>query len=264
MARRRYGTFTPARRAALRKAQLRSAELRRMQGRRATQIKYAKRAAVGVGVLGAVAGAGYAGHKAAGGKMIVSTRTPTVIHHATGKAIGPTGFRVRGKAVTYTSRNKMGDKTLLYAVGVNRNKVHGKKIRGGPQTVKQYKPTNADLKNMARHNRPLPHTEQYAREAMMVGHTTAHTYVNRKLEANEVIRRTKSYTSAMESKGKKVSAAHHMAASKYYSGQPRYTGGTVKPLKRLSRRKARRLSNRLNSYTTPTVLGSRKRQPKAS
>lgn len=287
MGRRRYGTFTPARREALRKAQLISAEKRRAQGRRATRIKYAKRTAIGVGVVAGVAGTGYAGHRLAGNQLIVSKRMPTPMKSSVSSTppkfdaqgfrvhggtvttnamtpVGARGLRVRGKSISYTSRNKKGDKTVLYAMGVRRPGVHGNKVSGHPRKVTEYKPTRADIKNMARHNRPLRHTEQYAREAMVMGHTTAHVYQNRKIEAGEAIRRTKSYVSAMQAKGKKVSAAHHMAALKYFSNQPRYTGGTVKPLKRMSRRRARRLYNRQNSFSSgPTVLGSRQRQPKA-
>jgi hypothetical protein len=286
---RRYGRFTPARRAALRKAQLASAQKRRAQGRRAKVKKYAKRTALGVGAVGAVAGAGYGAHRYQGNRLIVSKRTPTprrtktTVHGSpisfdthgfrtgtgvkvsshVGKPIGPRGFHRTPTGAAFTSRNKKGDKTILYAMGVNKKKVHGSKVGGGPQTVKDYVPTRGDFKNMMKHNRPVAHSEQYAREAMTMGHTTAHVYQNRRIEPGEAIRRTNSYVSSLESKGKEVSAGHRSAALKFFSDQPRYTGGTVKPLRRMSRRKARRLNNKRNSYSMgPTVLGSRKREKK--
>lgn len=308
MARRRYGTFTPARREALRKAQLASAAKRRAMGRRARVKKYARRTAIGVGVVGAVAGAGYGYHKASGSELTVSGKFPKVYHHVSGRRIGKTGLRrtpgglhatvgARGgkeRHIIYSHRinakrsyhlgvggHDMGKQARgfvkpspanphrfgvltkkHYAIGsvYRRSNVHGKKVRGAPHKVTEYKPTKADFKNMARHNTPRRHTEQYAREAMIIGHTTAHTYQNRKIEESEVIRRTNSYVKGMEAKGKKVSSAHRAAAAKFYRNQPRYTGGTVKPLKtKGSRRRAYKRFKRRNDmpYVNPRVLGSR-------
>jgi hypothetical protein len=257
MSRRRYGTFTPARRAALHKAQLISAEKRRAQARRQTVKKYVKRGAIGVGVVAAVGGAAYGGHRLTGNQVSVvrgvkpypGEKKNRVIRYGTG-------------SVSAMHTNRKGKQTvLLYSRGTKK-RVHGSKIGGPAHTVASFKPSKADFKNMAKFNKPQKGTEQYAREAMMVGHTTAHTYQNRRIEEAEAMRRTRSYVSSMEAKGKKVSAGHFQAAANFYRSQPRYTGGTVPPIKvKGSRRRAYRRFKRRNYSPpiNPTVLGRRKK-----
>jgi hypothetical protein len=256
---RRYGNFTPGRAAALRKAQLASAARRRGSGR--GQLVTRKRALGAVGVLaaaGAVGGAAYGVHRAQGNAIVSSVRTPTVRNPYSGKVVGaPRGLSRTPTGLAFTSRTAKGDKTVLYARGV-KGKMHGSKIGGAPHTVKNFKPSNADFKNMRRYNKPVRGTEQYAREAMKYPHGPT-AYLGRKVESGEAIRRTRSYVQGMEAKGKKVSVGHRMAASQFFSQQPRYTGGTVKPLKGMTRRRARRLYKTRNSIVDPRVLGSRKR-----
>jgi hypothetical protein len=214
--------------------------------------------------LAAVGGSAYAYHRASGSKFIAAQRSPTIFHHQTGRPVGTTGVQRFGKTVSYTHRNAKGDKTLLYAHGVRPRNVHGTKIGGHPAFVNNFKPSKANFKNMAKFNKPIPGTEQYAREAMAVPHGPT-AYLNRKIEAGEAIRRTRAYVQAQTAAGKKVSAGHHMAASKYFAAQPRYTGGTVKPLRRKATAGKRRRQNRFYSQrnaSTPTglpVIGSKKR-----
>lgn len=184
---RRYGTFTAARRTALRKAQAASAAKRRGHGKsKSTKTRrYAKRAAKTAGVLGAVGGAAYIAHKGTGGQVIRSTRTPTVYRSTThvagaplkfdsagfrvgtgrkvttqGKAIGKPGIKVTrmGKTVNIMHRNAKGDRHFGYAYGVNGP--FGKKISGHPTKVTSYKPPRARIHVKAFRQANFPHTQE--------------------------------------------------------------------------------------------------------
>lgn len=252
---RRYGSFTPARAAALRKAQLASAAKRRGTRR----VKYVKRAAVGVGVLGAIGAGAYGAHKAVGGRAIISgPHTPIP-----GSKSGVRFKRYQSGAVSVSTQFKGKEHIGLYAPHVAGKKVGG--VSGkGPVHLAKFTPSKGDFKNMRKFNKPIPGSEQYAREAMVVGHTTAHTYTGRKIEAGEAIRRTRAYVQAQEASGKHVNVAHHTAASNFFAAQPRYTSGSVKPLRRKTSKYGRKKQNRFyskrnSSVSTPTVLGSKRR-----
>lgn len=253
---RRYGSFTPARAAALRKAQLASAAKRRGRGR----IRTAKRIAVGVGVLGAIGAGAYGAHRAVGGRMIVSgPHTPTP---GSRSGIRVKNYSSGSKAIHIQRKGK--EHIGVYATHVAGSKVGGASGKG-PVHLAKFTPSKGDFKNMRKFNRPVPGSEQYAREAMTMDHTVAATIHNgRKIEAGEAIRRTRAYVQAQTAAGKKVNVAHHTVASQFFAAQPRYTSGTVKPLRRKASKGKRRRQNRFysqrnNSVSVPTVLGSKKR-----
>ena len=225
---RRYGTFTAARRAALRKAQLASAAKRRGRGKIRVSNR-TKRVAKAAGVAGLMAAGSYGAHKAAGNRLIVSKRTPTVYHHISGRAIGSRGLQTRKNLYTYTSRNKFGDKHYVYAFGVSQG-VFGGKISGHPRKVTQYKPPRARIRPITFHENNRPHSFEAFNEARRKYKSRGVSYPSTVSEA-EALRRTGAYVAARETSGKKVSAAERSKALRKYRGQSHRGSRSSLPLR---------------------------------
>jgi hypothetical protein len=140
---RRYGSLTPARRAALRRAQLASAAKRR--GRRR---QIATGFALGAGVLAVTAG-GYAGHqglKVHRGNQIL--RAQAMKNHPVSRSRGLSGIQIRTDSDKFYISSYRQDKSRMQVIS-KRNKVE-------PMTRQQAKHVSAMRREIKRVNTGHP------------------------------------------------------------------------------------------------------------
>ena len=182
---RRYGTFTPARRAALRRASIISANKRRGTGKKRLSTRTRrniKRAAITTGVVGAVGGGLVARHKLSGSSFtrtrhgpvgaltgnITGSRPRSITHgrvthmNVVGGTTKGSKARVIGRIkggyqVTYAGK-KQGPLGSYSSIKYTHHPLKPSHVLGRKTSAttahQPYKPTKADLKTMARHNYP--------------------------------------------------------------------------------------------------------------
>lgn len=174
-----------------------------------------RRTTKAVGVVGLVAGGAYGAHKLAGNQLIISSRTPTVTHHISGRKIGSPGVKRYGRTISVMHRNSKGDKHILY--GVSPNGVFGSKTRGHPAQPGPYKPRRAVVHPFAFKSANYPHTQ----EALVASRRRSTNRHRAKIGINEAeaMRRTNSYIQARSVHGRKVSNAERMKVLRKYRTQ---------------------------------------------
>lgn len=214
----RYGTFTAARRAALRKAQLASAAKRRGKGkgRSSKGRRYAKRTAKTVGVIGAIGVASYAVHRGNGNRFIVSgPHTPNPYQMQTKVKLR----RTSGGSISYTHLHLRGKRAGKETIALYARNVAGSKIKGRPG-AKDYKPRVSMVNPYTFRKNNYPHTTEAKRIASRKFRHSGNAYTRRISEA-EALRRTQSYVGAREYGGKGIRVSERDKAFAKYRKQTR-------------------------------------------
>ena len=169
----------------------------------------AKKVAKGVGIVALVAASGYAAHKASGSQLIISSRTPTVHHHVTGRPVGTPGFKRTGSTISYVHRNTAGDRHIVYTAHV-----HGQKVTTR-RSMPAYKPKRTFVRPSAFKKANYPHTQEAKNVA---GRKFKHSSFKSGISEAEAMRRSRSYASA---RGGKISYAEQNKALRKYRKQKR-------------------------------------------
>jgi len=178
----------------------------------------------GVGAVGA-------GVAVASRKGVITKTTGANVSTVTGKRL-PRGVSVsRTGVVLRTGKNK------------TRINVNGAKIAGSPSARNGYKPPNARTRRkMDKFN--YAHTESQKERSAMRFHPKGVAGVgNRRIETDEVGRRTNSYMNSLKSR--KQTERRRRQAQKYYETQPRYDARGSSPSHgRRGRKRKYELKNR--------------------
>jgi hypothetical protein len=232
---RRYGSFTPARRAALRKAQLASAAKRK--GRRRTVIR---RTAYTAGAVGLVGGTAVARHKLSGSTLTIGKHGPIGASGSPTGTHGVSAYRVGNTmGVLGRKRGPLADtRHVTYVHNRVDTKVLGRKIAGAPHKVVGYIPPNARAMN--KYNVPMTADQKdFSRQFGKTKEQFSHLRIT---EA-EAMRRTNAYQA---SRRRGLSSHQRSKALGYYRKQQRFDSSLPPAPRGRSRSRGKRILKKLD------------------